>query len=125
MMIFIDTNILIDISRRYPPSIAWYRQQSRLFITTVTALELIEGTTNKATLAAAINLLRQFELVYLTAVDQEWALQMQRRFCLSHNVELTDCLIAAACARTRAPLYTRNLKHMRPLLGDLAVSPYL
>lgn len=34
------------------------------------------------------------------------------------------CLIAAPSARLKIPLFTRNLKHLVPLLDALAVEPY-
>lgn len=37
---------------------------------------------------------------------------------------MNDCLIAAPAQRLGVPLYTRNLKHFSPLLGDLAVMAY-
>lgn len=43
---------------------------------------------------------------------------------LSQNVDMMDCLIAASVHRLGLPLYTRNLKHFLPLIGDLACKPY-
>lgn len=56
--------------------------------------------------------------------DHEWAIKQMLRYHLSHNVGAFDCLIAAPAYRLRLPLYTHNLKHFAPLLGDLARRPY-
>ena len=37
---------------------------------------------------------------------------------------VVDLLITAAARRLALPLYTPNLKHFVPLLGDLARQPY-
>ncbi len=46
------------------------------------------------------------------------------RLHLSHGLDSMDCLIASANHRLGIPLYTCNLKHFTPLLGDLAHKPY-
>ena len=43
---------------------------------------------------------------------------------LRFGVGVLDCLIAAPAFRLQLPLYTHNLKHFTPLLGDLAQKPY-
>jgi predicted nucleic acid-binding protein len=68
--------------------------------------------------------LKRLQTVYLTEEDQQWAQAKHRQYKLSHNVGLADCLIASVSQRLELPLYTLNLKHMRPVLGDLAVKPY-
>ena len=55
--------------------------------------------------------------------DLNWAMQQLRQYRLSHNVGILDCLIAAPAHRLQIPLYTRNLKHLEPLLGTLAQQP--
>ena len=56
--------------------------------------------------------------------DVDWAIRQLLRFHLSHDLEAMDCLIAAVSYRLGVPLYTRDLKHFTPLLGDLARLPY-
>jgi predicted nucleic acid-binding protein len=125
MIALVDSNVIIDLIRGHIPAQAWLTTvMDDLFITSITQLEVIYGARDKRAVQITLGLLRQFDLVYLTQSDQQLAYQYMLNQRLSHNVELTDCLIAAACARMRSPLYTRNLKHMRPLLGDLAISPY-
>ncbi len=68
--------------------------------------------------------LTTFELMCLTETDQLWAMKQYQIFRLSHGVGMNDCLIAAPAQRLGVPLYTRNLKHFSPLLGDLAVTAY-
>ena len=44
----LDTNILIDISRRYSPAVAWLQGNSYLFaVSSITRMELILGSRNK------------------------------------------------------------------------------
>ncbi len=69
-------------------------------------------------------LLSQFDFLYLTSADQQWAMQQIERFQFSHHIGKDDCLIASAAHRLQLPLYTHNLKDMTPLIGGLAVKPY-
>jgi predicted nucleic acid-binding protein len=63
-------------------------------------------------------------MMYLTEDDMQWAMKQLTTFYLSHNVGMMDCLIAAPSYRLNLPLYTRNLKHISPLLDTLAHQPY-
>lgn len=124
MIACVDTNVLIDILRGYKPATEWYRVQPALTITVIVAMEVVQGTQNKVLSLETIRYLDTFETVLLTDSDQLWAAFQHRTHHLSHRIEFTDCLIASVCWRLQVPLYTNNLKHMRPLLGDLAISPY-
>lgn len=87
-------------------------------------METIEGAPNRQAQRHAIRLLRRFEFVELTTEDMTSATEMLVRFNLSLNVDDFDCLIAVVNVRLQMPLYTRNLKHFVPLIGELAESPY-
>lgn len=120
----LDTTIIVDLLRQYPPAAAWVGQQHSLSTTPLIWLEIIEGANNKAEQTRALMLLRRFELIYLTSADFDWAIQKSAQFKLSHNTGMIDCLIAAVNQRLQVPLYTANLKHFAPLLGVLAQKPY-
>jgi predicted nucleic acid-binding protein len=69
-------------------------------------------------------LLRRFQILDVLPTDFDWAIQQAIRFRLSHNVEVMDCLIASMAHRLNLRLFTSNLKHFEPLLGELAQKPY-
>lgn len=120
----VDTSILVDVIRNHTPALDWLDTQSQLGITTLVYMELVEGATTRADRQRALRLLSRFSLVYLTEADQQWAMQQHLVYAPSASVGLVDCLIASVGFRLQLPLYTRNLKHFRPLLGPLAVNPY-
>jgi predicted nucleic acid-binding protein len=64
-------------------------------------------------------------MVKMELHDIDWAMQQLEIYRLSHGVDIPDCLIAAPSYRLQIPLYTRNLKHFSPLLGELAQAPYI
>jgi len=121
----LDTTILVDLLRSYTPAIVWYGAQSSatLGINPIVWMELIGGGPTKAKRLEAARLLKRFEMVYFSQDDLDWAMAMQMRYELSHGTSMNDCLIAAT-SRAGTPLFTRNLKHFTPLLGDQAQAPY-
>lgn len=84
----------------------------------------MQGTANAARQRDAIKLLRRFDLVEVTIDGMKWASDAVARYVLKDGVDGFDCMIAAVSHRLKVPLYTRNLKHFRPLIGALAVVPY-
>jgi predicted nucleic acid-binding protein len=120
----VDTTVLVDLLRHYPNAESWYKAQKLLGITNISWMELIVGAENKAAQRQSLQLLYLFEMVYIKEADTAWAMLQLLQYRLSHKVGIGDCLIAAAAYRLQVPLYTHNLKHFTPLLGNLAKRPY-
>src|SRR5262245_12860848 len=110
--------------RQYPPAMAWFQGQRTLSITPLVCMELVAGAQNKTSQLQALQVLSQYDIVYLTQTDMAWAMQQLLAFRLSHGVDILDCLIASVSHCLQVPLYTQNLKHFMPLLGPLAQKPY-
>jgi len=85
----------------------------------------MEGSSSKAHQEDAKSILHKFELLYPVPADWRWAMEQLERFQFSHRIGMEDCLIAAVVYRMQIPLFTHNLKHMTPLIGSLAVKPYV
>ncbi|MEQ8676114.1 MAG: hypothetical protein RLP44_22715 [Aggregatilineales bacterium] len=120
----LDTTVILHLFRKYAPAIGWFNNQQLYGITFITWLEVMEGARNKANLTQCKTLLSQFELLYLTPIDQQWSMQQLERFQFSHHIGKDDCMIASVATRLNIPLYTHNLKDMTPLIGTLAIKPY-
>lgn len=122
----VETTIVVDLLRNHSPAIGWYQAQVQptLAITPIIWMEIIGGGQNKAERLRAARLMKQFEMTYLTQADFDWAMRTQARYELSHGVGMLDCLIASVSFRLQLPLYTHNLKHFSPIIGNLAQKPY-
>lgn len=121
----LDTSIIIDLIRGFPDAHEWLRtNDDTLGITRYVWLEVIQGAFNKQKQTAAITLLSEFQIIALSLEDMEWAVQALIKTRLAYNVDVLDCLIASTAYRLNIPLYTRNLKHFKPLLGELTLNPY-
>jgi predicted nucleic acid-binding protein len=122
----VDTTVVIHLFRRYSPAWAWYGSFSQaLGITPITWLEVMYGAGSKTAQGVSKTILGQFSMLYLSAVDQDWAMAQMERFRLSHGVSINDCLIASVAQRLGLTLYTHNLKDMSVMIGPLAVKPYV
>lgn len=122
---FVDSTVIIHLLRRNPAARQWLNLQPLLGITPIVWLEVIHGARGKSGQSDALAVLQSFEMTYLTATDQEWAMDQLGAYRLSRGVEINDCLIASVCYRLQAPLYTHNVKHMARLLDPrLVMQPY-
>ena len=121
----VDTTVVLHYFRKNPAAHAWVDSQPvRLSVTSVTWMEVMEGASSKANQRESRRILSKFELLYLTAADQQWAMDQLEAFQFSHHIGMNDCQIAAVAHRLNLPLYTHNLKDMTPLVGKLAIKPY-
>jgi predicted nucleic acid-binding protein len=120
----LDTTVILHLFRKYQPATKWFNNAQHYGVTSITWMEVMEGTNNKAHQAECKALLRQFDTLYLTTSDQQWAMEQLERLQFSHHVGMDDCLIASVAYRLQVPLYTHNLKDMTPMVGKLAVKPY-
>jgi predicted nucleic acid-binding protein len=121
----VDTTVILHYFRKRAAAREWVDSQAtQLAITSITWMEVMEGTSSKANQTESKRILGKFTLIYLTSGDQQWAMNHLERFQFSHHIGMDDCLIASVAYRLQIPLYTHNLKDMVPMIGDLAQKPY-
>lgn len=120
----LDTTILVDLLRQYEPAHQWYARQSDLGVSAMVWVELLQGSVNRQAQEKALRLLNSLDYIEVEKADFAWAIEALVKFALSHNIAGADALIAATSRRLDVPLYTRNLKHFKPLIGERAQSPY-
>lgn len=114
----LDTAVVVDVLRGHPPAVTWLAQQGSLGVSAVVWLEVIQGAPDRQAEQAALRARRG------ARPGQRMGHPPTARLHLSHGLDSMDCLIASANHRLGIPLYTCNLKHFTPLLGDLAHKPY-
>lgn len=121
----VDTTVILHYFRREAAARAWVdAQPSRLSIASITWMEVMVGVSSKSNQAQCKAILNQFQTIYLIGFDQQWAMQQLETHQFSYHIGMNDCLIASVAYRLQVPLYTHNLKDMKPLIGNLAVQPY-
>ncbi len=125
--ILLDSSIIIDLLRNFEPAAIWLSSEKtpNIGITKFVWLEAVFGADSTRELDRTTTLLKNFEIIPISVADVDWALRRLTKLTLAHNsIDPMDALIASTSYRLSIPLCTRNLKHLRPLLGSLAISPY-
>lgn len=121
----IDTTVVVDLLRGYPIADNWLKPRyGKLGIAAITWLEVVRGAERKSEQRRCIDVMQRFPIIYPNQTDFEWSMRQFATYYPSHKSDINDCLIASIAYRLNVPLFTHNLKHIRPVLGDLAQSPY-
>jgi len=112
--------------RKLPAARAWINSQSERFaITPISWLEVMRGAPGKTGQSASKELMKRFDMEYLTRADMDWAMEQMERYRLSRGVEINDCLIASVAYRLQVPIYTQNQKDFLKLLPPkLVIQPF-
>ena len=136
----VDTSVLSILAPQRPEAtpefLDWMRRQDRnLFMSTVSATEIVQGIAKLArpgAAARAASLSRWFERVLDgfddnavpldTAIARIAGQMMDSAFAIGRPSGLADVLIAATARSLGCVILTRNLKHFLPL-GTDALDP--
>lgn len=116
----IDRSILIDCLRARPAAVAFLRAASmnaRPRTHLLVAAELLAGARDKDELAVIDSFVSSFEVALSTEVDGLTALDLYKRYRLSHGVDWPDCQIAATALRLNVAVTTQNTKHFLAFAG--------
>jgi predicted nucleic acid-binding protein len=122
----LDTDILVDLTRKHPPADAWIRSLTVLpDITGFAAMELLNGCQNIADRTRAVRLIRPFRIKWPSEPMLERALREFSKYRLSHGLGILDALIAATALSCGQPLATFNTRHYQAVTGLVLIQPYL
>lgn len=126
-MILLDSDVLIDLLRNYPPAMKWFdglAEEEELAVPGYVVMELIQGCRNKAEQAKLEEELGDCATMWPSPADCEEALRVFAVYHLSHNAGLLDVLIGQTAVALGVPLYTFNQRHYVFIPGIQTVQPY-
>lgn len=123
----LDSSVLIDCLRGRTDAVA--------FLTSLTAAapavthvmvvaELLAGARDQREQRLIDSFLAKFQLLSPTDTDATAALDLYRKYHLSHGVDWPDCQIAATALRLGLQVYTQNVKHFAAFTGLGVVRAY-
>jgi len=126
IMIILDSDVVIDFLRRYPPAIDWLSTlgDEEIALPGYVVMELIQGCGSKAELRKLNGFIADFEVVWPTVETCDRALEVFSQYNLSHNLGLLDTLIGQTAIALDLPLYTFNKKHYAVIPGLVILQPY-
>ena len=122
----LDTSILVDLLRGSASARRWIDtlDLSDRLISVITATELLAGCRNQREQRAVERELALYTTVWLDEAASQSALDLYRRFHLSHGTGFLDCLIAATATTHGLQVATLNLKHFAAFSAMQAEKPY-
>ena len=126
-MILLDSDVLIDLLRNYPPAIEWFdtlEEDEELMVSGYVVMELIQGCRNKSEQERTQHELATYGVVWLSPADCDKALEVYVAYHLSHNAGLLDVLIGQTSVSLGVPLHTFNQRHYSFIPGMQTVQPY-
>jgi predicted nucleic acid-binding protein len=126
MMVFLDTDVLVDCLRGTSSAQAWLANAaSETFqVPGIVAMELLMGCRDQAELRHVQKFLNTFSIVWPEAAEFAQAYDLLATHRLTSGLSIPDCLIAAISLSHSARLYTFNLKHFRVVAGLDVQEPY-
>ena len=124
-LFLIDSDILIDIDRQFPPALRWIQCLTEYPpISGVTSLELCFGASSKDRLRKVRALIRPFPVIWPSATDMRLVLADYPDLNLRHGIGLLDALIAVTAIGHGLDLATFNSKHFSQIPGIKIIEPY-
>jgi predicted nucleic acid-binding protein len=109
-LLLIDTYVLVDYSRGIEKKeiLKNLEYDHLLAIGVVTQLELMVGCENKADFKSLQKFLSNFEIIQLSKSTSEIAVDLFKKYRLSHGVLIPDMLIASAGLTLEIPLLSKT-----------------
>jgi len=120
----LDTNILIDLLRRYEPAVKFLGELETVYVSTITPMELIQGASNKIELNAILSFNKNLEVIEISERISKEANEVMRKYFLETQIEVADAIIAATAIVNHRVLLTRNIKHFKKIEGLSVKDPY-
>src|SRR5262245_43141964 len=124
-MLLLDTDILIDLQRKYAPAMKWFASlHERPGVPGLVVMELVQNAQNKQQVQDALNLTSPFPVHWPSEADCKFALAVFAAFHTSHRLGLLDSPIGACAVGLSATLCTFNVKHFKVIPGLVTLQPY-
>jgi hypothetical protein len=126
-MILLDSDVMIDLLRRYPPAVEWFdsiEEEEEILFPGYVVMELIQGCRDKIEQEKLQRELLQYKVVWPSPEDCDKALAAFTQYRLSHNAGMLDVLIGQTALSLRLPLYTFNRKHYSFIPDLQTIQPY-
>ena len=119
-LIVIDTDILIDAGRGVGEAVTRLQDleaQSPVAVSAITQMELLVGCRNNTELQQAQRFLKRFVVLKLNEQISDTAVDLLRRYRLSHGLLVADALIASTTLVFDAPFLSKNQRDYRFIAG--------
>jgi predicted nucleic acid-binding protein len=125
MPYLIDTDVMVDVSRRNADAASYVDSLPDASIAIITAQELIVGARDKRDTAGIDSLVALYPVVHINSRIGERAYNLLKTYAKSHGLRTFDSLIAATALEAGLTLVSKNRKHFAMIEGiSLEVPDY-
>lgn len=125
-MILLDTDVMIDVLREYPPAMVWLNSlgEEEITLPGFVVMELFQGCKNKAEQQKIEKELQAYDVAWPATGTCEEALSVFAQYHLSHGIGILDALIGQLAVDSKLPLHTFNQKHYSAIPNLKTIQPY-
>ncbi|MBU1748245.1 MAG: PIN domain-containing protein [Chloroflexi bacterium] len=126
-MILLDSDVMIDLLRQYPPAMRWFDtldEDEEVALPGYVVMELVQGCRNNREQERIQHAIAPYGTVWPSSGDCDQALEVFAQHHLSHNAGLLDVLIGQTAIALGVPLHTFNQKHYQFMTKLQTVQPY-
>lgn len=124
----LDTTVLIDLSRGYDDAAEYieteWQQGVLLYLSVVSAMELVVGCRNKNEQQQLIKLIALFNVIQLSSAISAKAYELMLTYHKSHHLMIPDAFIAATVLIENMELVTDNVSDFRMISDMIVKRPY-
>ena len=117
MAYLIDTDVMVDVSRRNADAANYVDSLPEAWIAIVTAQELIVGARDKRDVAGIDGLIASYPVMHINDRIGARAYDLLKTYAKSHGLRTFDSLIAATALESGLTLVTKNRKHFAMIDG--------
>ena len=124
-MIVADTDVMVDLLRRFPPAMEWLESlDDRLVLPGFVVMELIAGCKDRTEQRRVERIIRPFPITWPSREALNSALSVFADHHLGHGISMLDAVIGQTALGLGLPLATFNRKHYSVIHGLKTVQPY-
>ena len=126
-MILLDSDVMIDILRKYPPAMEWFGaldEDEEITLPGYVMMELIQGCRNKTEQESLQRIVGPYGVAWLSSEHCNRALDVFTEYHLSHNAGMLDVLVGQTALAMGMPLHTFNQRHYHFMVGLKTIQPY-
>lgn len=125
-MVILDTDIMVDLLRRYLPAVTWLESlgNKNIGLPGYVVMELIQGCVNQVQRDRVQTQLARFNVLWPSSSACDRALTVFARLHLSHGLGIIDALVGQTAVALNFPLHTFNQRHYAAIPDLQTVQPY-
>ncbi len=127
-MLLLDTDIMIDLMRNYPPAIAWLDEikarREKVSLPGFVVMELVQGCRNTEEIKRVEKDVGNYITRWPSRATCKRSLAAYTKYHLSYGLGIIDSLIGQIAQDQGLPFCTFNKKHFEAIFNITTLQPY-